>query len=92
MALALASPRPAMNLAVLDSVERRQGDFASGMLNGARQAGGVIGVALLGTLLGEPATSAGAQVAEYVAAGVLGLAGGLALVITSVATRLSHHE
>jgi sulfite exporter TauE/SafE len=39
----------------------------------------LIGVALLGALLGEPATSAGAQAAEYVAAGVLCLASGLAL-------------
>jgi len=70
---------PAMNLAVLDSVERTQGGLASGILNSARQTGGVIGVALLGALLGEPATSAGAQAAEYVAAGVLCLAGGLAL-------------
>ena len=69
---------PAMSLAVLDSVERTQGGLASGILNSARQAGGVIGVALLGALLGEPATSAGAEVAEYVAAGVLCLASGLA--------------
>jgi MFS family permease len=58
---------PAMNLAVLDSVERTQGDLASGILNSARQTGGVIGVALLGALLGEPATWAGARAAGYVA-------------------------
>jgi MFS transporter, DHA2 family, methylenomycin A resistance protein len=69
---------PAMNLAVLDSVERTQGGLASGILNSARQTGGVIGVALLGALLGEPATPAGVQAAEYVAAGVLCLASGLA--------------
>jgi MFS transporter, DHA2 family, methylenomycin A resistance protein len=50
-----------MNLAVLDSVERTEGGLASGILNSARQAGGVIGVAFLGALLGEPATLAGAQ-------------------------------
>jgi len=49
---------PAMNLAVLDTVERTQGGLASGILNSARQTGGVIGVALLGALLGEPATTA----------------------------------
>jgi DHA2 family methylenomycin A resistance protein-like MFS transporter len=70
---------PAMNLAVLDSVERTQGGLASGILNSARQTGGVIGVALLGALLGEPATSAGTQAAEYTAAGALCLASGLAL-------------
>jgi MFS transporter, DHA2 family, methylenomycin A resistance protein len=41
---------------------------APGILNSGRQTGGVIGVALLGALLGEPATSAGAQAAEHVAA------------------------
>jgi len=70
---------PAMSLAVLDSVERKQGGLASGILNSARQTGGVIGVALLGALLGEPATSAGVRAAEYVAAGLLCLASGLAL-------------
>jgi MFS transporter, DHA2 family, methylenomycin A resistance protein len=70
---------PAMNLAVLDAVERTQGGLASGILNSARQAGGVIGVALLGALLGEPSTSVGAEAAEYMAAGVLCLASGLAL-------------
>jgi DHA2 family methylenomycin A resistance protein-like MFS transporter len=62
---------PAMGLAVLDSVERSQGGLASGILNSARQAGGVIGVAVLGSLLGDPVTVSGAQVAEYVAATVL---------------------
>jgi DHA2 family methylenomycin A resistance protein-like MFS transporter len=70
---------PAMSLAVLDSVDRTQGGLASGILNSARQAGGVIGVALLGALLGEPPTSAGAQAAEYMAACALCLASGLAL-------------
>jgi len=70
---------PAMNLAVLDSVERIQGGLASGILNSARQTGGVIGVALLGALLGEPATLAGTHAAEYLAAGVLFLASGVAL-------------
>jgi MFS transporter, DHA2 family, methylenomycin A resistance protein len=68
---------PAMNLAVLDSVERTQGGLASGILNSARQTGGVIGVALLGALVGE--STASAQAAEYVAAGVLCLASGVAL-------------
>lgn len=70
---------PAMNLAVLDSVEPIQGGLASGILYSARQTGSVIGVALLGALLDEPATPAGAQAAGYTAAGVLCLASGLAL-------------
>jgi DHA2 family methylenomycin A resistance protein-like MFS transporter len=70
---------PAMNLAVLDSVARAQSGLASGILNTARQAGGVIGVALLGALLGEPATLSGVQAAEFTAAGALFLASTLAL-------------
>jgi MFS transporter, DHA2 family, methylenomycin A resistance protein len=69
---------PAMSLAVLDSVERTQGGLASGILNSARQAGGVIGVAVLGGLLGEPATQSGAELAKLVAAGVLFVASGVA--------------
>jgi MFS transporter, DHA2 family, methylenomycin A resistance protein len=92
------STTPAMNLAVLDSVERSQGGLASGILNSARQAGGVIGVALLGALLGEPATPAGARAAEYVAAGVLFLASGVAFAasskwrLASVAARHVEHS
>jgi MFS transporter, DHA2 family, methylenomycin A resistance protein len=74
---------PAMNLAVLDSVDRTQGGLASGILNSARQTGGVIGVALLGALLGEPSTLAGAHAAEYVATAMLCLASGLALAASS---------
>jgi DHA2 family methylenomycin A resistance protein-like MFS transporter len=70
---------PAMNLSVLDSVDPTEGGLASGILYSARQTGAVIGVALLGALLGEPATPAGAQAAEYTVAGVLCLAGCLAL-------------
>jgi DHA2 family methylenomycin A resistance protein-like MFS transporter len=70
---------PAMSLSILDSVDRSQSGLASGLLNGARQTGGVIGVALLGALLGEPATLAGAQSASLVAAGSLALAGIMAL-------------
>jgi len=77
--LGAGTTTPVMSLSILDSVDRSQSGLASGLLNGARQSGGVIGVALLGALLGEPATSAGAQAAEYVGAGVLCLAGGLAL-------------
>jgi MFS transporter, DHA2 family, methylenomycin A resistance protein len=70
---------PAMNLAVLDSLESSQSGLASGILNTARQVGGVIGVALLGAIMGEPVTSTGARAAEFVAAGVFCLAGGVAL-------------
>ena len=66
-----------MNLSVLDSVGRERSGLASGILNGARQTGGVIGVALLGTLIGGPATAAGARWAAVAAA--IALAGASAL-------------
>jgi DHA2 family methylenomycin A resistance protein-like MFS transporter len=65
---------PAMSLAVLDSVSRNQGGLASGILNSARQVGGVIGVAVLGASLGEPASISGAHTAEFIAAASLVLA------------------
>ena len=73
--LGAGTTTPAMSLSILDSVDRSQSGLASGLLNGARQSGGVIGVALLGSLLGEPATFAGIRWAFFVAAGALALAG-----------------
>jgi DHA2 family methylenomycin A resistance protein-like MFS transporter len=58
---------PAMSLAVLDSTERERSGLASGILNSARQTGGVIGVALLGSLLGEKPSYHGAQLAALAA-------------------------
>jgi DHA2 family methylenomycin A resistance protein-like MFS transporter len=54
---------PAMSLAALDGAERRRSGLASGLLNSARQTGGVIGVAILGALLGDPATLHGMRLA-----------------------------
>jgi MFS transporter, DHA2 family, methylenomycin A resistance protein len=59
---------PSMNLSALDSVERERSGLASGILNSARQTGGVIGVAILGALLGGPATATGATLAATAAA------------------------
>jgi DHA2 family methylenomycin A resistance protein-like MFS transporter len=58
---------PAMSLAVLDAAKRERSGLASGILNSARQTGGVIGVALLGSLLGEPASFRGARIAALAA-------------------------
>ena len=50
---------PAMSLSEFSTPSTAaESGLASGLLNGARQTGGVIGVALLGALLGEPATLA----------------------------------
>ena len=58
---------PCMSLAVLEATERARGGLASGVLNSARQTGGVIGVALLGALLGEPPSMDGARAAACAA-------------------------
>jgi MFS transporter, DHA2 family, methylenomycin A resistance protein len=70
---------PAMNLAVLDAAAPTQAGLASGILNAARQTGGVIGVALLGTLVGEPISTSGLKLAAFVASGAFASAGCLAL-------------
>lgn len=57
------STSPAMSLAALDGAERRRSGLASGLLNSARQTGGVIGVAILGALLGDPASLHGMRLA-----------------------------
>lgn len=77
--LGAGTTTPAMSLSILNSVDRSQSGLASGLLNGARQTGGVIGVALLGALIGEPATFDGARSAFLLAAGALALAGIVAL-------------
>lgn len=77
--LGAGTTTPAMSLSILDSVDRSQSGLASGLLNGARQSGGVIGVALLGALIGEPASLAGARSAFLAAGGALALASFVAL-------------
>ena len=72
---------PSMNLSALDAVERERSGLASGILNSARQTGGVIGVALLGALIGGPATATGARWAAVAAAVSLAGASVLAAVI-----------
>lgn len=52
MALGLCSlAMPAMTAVALASVERPRSGLASGLLNAARQSGGALGIALLGSLL-----------------------------------------
>ncbi len=76
---------PSMNLSALDSVERERSGLASGILNSARQTGGVIGVALLGALVGEPVTETGVTWAATAAA--IALAGASLL-----AARIAHQH
>jgi len=81
---------PSMNLSALDSVERERSGLASGILNSARQTGGVIGVALLGALVGGPPTAAGASWASVVAA--IALAGASALAARIARQRRRFHD
>jgi MFS transporter, DHA2 family, methylenomycin A resistance protein len=66
---------PAMTETVLSYAPRAQSGIAAGMLNVSRQVGGVIGVAILGTLVGNQQTFlSGMHLAFVVAGGVLVLA------------------
>jgi DHA2 family methylenomycin A resistance protein-like MFS transporter len=71
----LASVLPAMTEAAISHAPRTQSGVASGMLNVSRQVGGVIGVAILGTLVGNQQTFvAGMHLAFGIAGGVLAFA------------------
>ncbi len=68
----LASVLPAMTEAAISHAPRAQSGIASGMLNVSRQVGGVIGVAILGTLVGnQQSFVSGMHLAFVIAGGVL---------------------
>ncbi|HZR41730.1 MAG TPA: MFS transporter, partial [Ktedonobacteraceae bacterium] len=68
----LALILPSMTEAVLSHAPGTQSGIASGMLNVSRQVGGVIGVAILGTLVGNPQTFIpGMHLSFVVAGGIL---------------------
>jgi MFS transporter, DHA2 family, methylenomycin A resistance protein len=68
----LALVLPSMTEAVMSHAPRAQSGVASGMLNVSRQVGGVIGVAILGTLVGNQQTFlSGMHLAFVIAGGVL---------------------
>jgi DHA2 family methylenomycin A resistance protein-like MFS transporter len=68
----LALVLPSMTEAVMSHAPRAQSGIASGMLNVSRQVGGVIGVAILGTLVGNQQTFlSGMHLAFVIAGGVL---------------------
>ncbi|MBO0783026.1 MAG: MFS transporter, partial [Ktedonobacteraceae bacterium] len=71
----LASVLPAMTEATISHAPRAQSGIASGMLNVSRQVGGVIGVAILGTLVdNQQSFVSGMHLAFVIAGGVLLLA------------------
>jgi len=68
----LALVLPAMTEAAISHAPKAQSGIASGMLNVSRQVGGVIGVAILGTLVGNQQTFlSGMHLAFVIAGGVL---------------------
>lgn len=71
---------PAMTTAILSSVPRERSGTASAVLNTARQAGGAIGVAVFGALLGQTHERIipGLHVAGLISAGLLIAAAALA--------------
>jgi DHA2 family methylenomycin A resistance protein-like MFS transporter len=74
--LGMGTGVPAMTTACLGSVERKFSGTASGVLNTARQAGGAIGVAAFGALVGHnhEAIVPGLHTAVSISAGLLVLA------------------
>jgi MFS transporter, DHA2 family, methylenomycin A resistance protein len=69
MPLGIGLAVPAMTTALLASVEKERSGLASGVLNSVRQAGGALGVAVLGGLLSAHAISG--MRASFIAAAVL---------------------
>jgi MFS transporter, DHA2 family, methylenomycin A resistance protein len=81
LGLGVGTTTPAMSVAILGAVERARSGLAAGVLNAARQTGGVIGVAVLGALVGSPASAAGVSLGSFVGATALAVAGALAIAV-----------
>jgi DHA2 family methylenomycin A resistance protein-like MFS transporter len=71
----MALTMPAATSAVLEAAPADRGGIASGVVNAARQAGGVLGVAVLGSLVSGPAAFTGGLRAGLAVAGGAFLAG-----------------
>jgi DHA2 family methylenomycin A resistance protein-like MFS transporter len=70
-----------MTTVILASVGKEQSGIASACLNAARQMGGVLGVALLGTVLGSQALFVGTEEALFIMSG--GFLLGFVLILSS---------
>ena len=71
----MAFTMPAATAAVMEAAPSERAGLASGTLNAARQMGGVVGVALLGTLVAQRTDfTAGLHAGLAIAAGAFGLA------------------
>jgi DHA2 family methylenomycin A resistance protein-like MFS transporter len=69
---------PAATTAIIESAPASRAGIASGVLNACRQAGGAIGIALLGTLIGDGISLPGIHAAMAVSAGTFLLAAAVA--------------
>ena len=79
----MALTMPAATAAVMGSAPAQRGGLASGVINTARQVGGAIGVALLGTLVAHRATfTPGLHASMLIAAAAFGF--GCALTVTVI--------
>jgi DHA2 family methylenomycin A resistance protein-like MFS transporter len=80
--LGMGAGVPAMTTAMLSSVERKFSGTASGVLNTARQAGGAVGVAAFGAMVGRnhEAIVSGLHGAVTISGGLLALAALISLV------------
>ena len=65
----MAFTMPAATAAIIEAAPAQRAGIASGVLNASRQAGGAIGVALLGTLIAGGAFVPGLHVAMAVSGG-----------------------
>lgn len=65
----MALTMPAATSAVMESAPADRGGIASGVINAARQAGGVLGVAVLGSLVSAPAAFIGGLRVGLIVAG-----------------------
>jgi MFS transporter, DHA2 family, methylenomycin A resistance protein len=73
----MAFTMPAATAAIIGAAPAERAGIASGVLNASRQAGGAIGVALLGTLVGSGAFVPGLRAAMVVAGAAFFLAAGV---------------
>jgi DHA2 family methylenomycin A resistance protein-like MFS transporter len=95
----MAFTMPAATNAIIGAAPAERAGIASGVLNASRQAGGAIGVALLGTLVGSGAFIPGLRVAMLVAGAAFFLAAAVAALTVErpappdrVSRRLAHRH
>jgi DHA2 family methylenomycin A resistance protein-like MFS transporter len=76
---------PALTTAIISASSRRQVGVAAATFTASRQIGGILGVAVLGSLVGQPVALSGLHTAILVAAGVLAAAAVLGLLVAPAA-------